>query len=55
MHFRGFDQLHGFQSQLAIDINARNLPQPPDWSRLLPLRATGPLARAPRKSMPTKR
>ena len=38
MHFRGFDQLHGFEAQLAVDINARNLPQPPDWSRPLPER-----------------
>ena len=41
MHFRGFDQLHGFESQPAIDINARNLPQRPDWSRPLPQRAPG--------------
>ena len=38
MHFRGFDRLHGFEAQLAVDINARNHPQPPDWSRPLPER-----------------
>lgn len=30
-HFRGHDHLHGFDSQLAYDINARNRPRPPDW------------------------
>ena len=26
MHFRGFDQLHGFESQLAVDTKARYQP-----------------------------
>ena len=36
MHFRGHGQLHGFAAQLALDIDAYNRPQPPDWSRPLP-------------------
>lgn len=36
MHFRGHDHLHGFEEQLAFDINAFNRPEPPDWSRPLP-------------------
>ncbi len=35
MHFRGHDQLHGFERQLAADINALNAPDPPDWSKPL--------------------
>ena len=46
MHFRGFDQCHGFDAQLALDINAHNRPMPPDWSiplseRDKPRRETG--------------
>lgn len=40
MHFRGPDHLHGFQAQLAYDINARNLPQIRDWSQPPPVRET---------------
>ena len=36
MHFRGDDQLHGFEAQLAYDINGRNRPTPPHWSRQMP-------------------
>lgn len=37
MHFRGFDHLHGFEEQLAYDINARNAPHKPDfWSQVTP-------------------
>lgn len=31
VHFRGHDHLHGFEAQLAYDINAVNRPQPPNW------------------------
>jgi len=31
-HFRGHDHLHGFEEQLAYDINAANRPKPPNWS-----------------------
>jgi choline-sulfatase len=32
MHFRGHDQLHGYEEQLGIDMNGMNYPKPPDWS-----------------------
>ena len=35
MHFRGHDQLHGFEKQLSIDMNGLNRPKPPDWSEVL--------------------
>ena len=46
MHFRGHDHLHGFEAQLAVDINAFNKPEPPDWSQPLPA------ARKVRRDMP---
>lgn len=36
MHFRGHDQWHGFEEQLAFDINARNHPIPVNWAKPLP-------------------
>lgn len=36
MHFRGHDQLHGFERQLAFDMNSLNSPIPPDWSKPAP-------------------
>ena len=35
MHFRGHDQWHGFEEQLAFDINARNHPSPVNWAKPL--------------------
>ncbi len=32
IHFRGHDQLHGFDEQLAYDINGRNKPAFPNWN-----------------------
>ena len=47
MHFRGRDQLHGFEEQLAVDINALNEPSPPDWSQ--PLEPARPVRREMRR------
>lgn len=38
MHFRGHDRLHGFDSQLGIDMNSLNRPNNPDWSKELKIR-----------------
>ncbi len=40
MHFRGLDQLHGFRTQLAYDINAQNLPNIRHWDDGLETRET---------------
>lgn len=57
MHFRGHDQLHGFEAQLATDINARNHPTGRGRCRsALPGACIGSWAPdAPRRSMPTRR
>jgi len=31
IHFRGFDQLHGFEAQLGVDMNGMMYPMPPNW------------------------
>ena len=33
IHFRGNDQLHGFEEQIGFDLNATAIPGPPDWSQ----------------------
>lgn len=46
MHFRGHDQLHGFEVQLGRDVNAGNPPPIPDWSR--PLSEIEPMRSMPK-------